>query len=156
MTHARRKRLCRVLLVEDDDNRHAWFLERISRLHDVRLVWAKTGGAAIAILNKDPPGTYFGLMLDHDLDKHSGNDMSLVINGKKVVETVIRRVDTGTPILVHSANTRGGPAMAAALTGAGFEVTRVMFADLTTEALTAWLKKVQEWFDAETEDDAEG
>ena len=62
-----RRRLPRLLLVEDDPRRHTWFTSPLANLSDVHLVWAKTGIAAITLLKKDAPDTYSGLMLDHDL-----------------------------------------------------------------------------------------
>lgn len=138
-----RRKITRLLLVEDDKRRHAWFTERVASIPDARLVWARTGGAALNIINKEAPNTYAGLMLDHDLDLQAP-DPSLITNGKKVVSAVIDRVDTATPILVHSANKEGGPAMMNLLTGAGFDVTRIVFSDLTTARFAEWLQKVTE------------
>ena len=53
-----RPRFIRILLVENDDNRYAYFKAATPPLF--RLVHAKTGGAALAILARDEPDTYAG------------------------------------------------------------------------------------------------
>lgn len=133
----------RILLVEDDPRRHAWFTAQLTALPEARLVWAKTGKAAITLLKKDGPETYSGLLLDHDLYTESA---VLVSDGREVVRTIIARVDVATPALVHSANSQCAPIMESSLRNAGFDVTRIHFSELVAEParFTEWLEKVKE------------
>lgn len=133
----------RLLLVEDDARRHAWFSRALTSLTGAKLVWAKTGKAAVTLLKKDAPETYSGVLLDHDL--HTDSSV-LEGNGREVADTVALRVDVATPVLVHSMNTQHAPAMERSLARAGFDVTRIRFVALVAEPglFTAWLEKVKE------------
>ena len=138
-----RRRLTRILLVEDDPRRHTWFSVQLAALPGAHLVWAKTGKAAITLLKKEAPDTYSGLMLDHDL--HTSEPLFLS-DGREVVGTIVSHVDVATPVLVHSANPHRAPAMEQSLQVAGFDVTRIHFSDLVAEParFVAWLEKVKE------------
>lgn len=150
-----RRRLTRILLVEDDQRRHTWFTSQLACLPDVHLVWAKTGIAAITLLKKDAPDTYSGVMLDHDL--HT-SDPVLLSDGRRVVDTIISRVDVATPTLVHSANSQMAPIMENSLRVAGFDVTRIHFSELVAEPsrFVAWLETVKNRRAELDEDQEEG
>ena len=148
-----RRRLTRILLVEDEQRRHTWFTSQLACIPDVHLVWAKTGIAAITLLKKDAPDTHSGLLLDHDLYTESA---VLRSDGRRVVDTIIAKVDVATPALVHSANSQMAPVMENSLKGAGFDVTRIHFSELVAEPsrFIAWLEKVKDRR-AELDEDAE-
>ena len=112
----------RLLLVEDSAIRE----ERIRQWlpPDVHMVWAKSAGAALGVLARDRGRTYAGLLLDHDLQQQIRGGADGDLTGQDVVLRVIEVIDKDVPILVHSMNDAGGPAMAGQLEHAGFAVTR--------------------------------
>ena len=125
----------RLLMVEDT-------VERSTKVRSwcpstVRLVVATSAGGAMAVLSRDPPGTYAGLLLDYDLraDVSAGN-------GLDVARAATRRLRTPVPVLVHTMSPAGAAAITRELEAAGFEVTRVPFESLTREAFEAWLAEV--------------
>jgi hypothetical protein len=132
----------RVLLIENDPNRHRWFDDRLrGGLPNCALVWCQTGGKALQVLKQDPPDIYVGLMLDHDLDVAG---LPNTANGLKVVKRLVELWPR--PVLVHSANTTGGPAMRDALVSAGFtDVTRTAFYDLDGADFARWMAKVADY-----------
>jgi hypothetical protein len=135
----------RILLVEDSADRHGWFKARIDVVPNARLVWARTGAAAITILSKERPNTYAGVLLDYDLHQQAP-DPSFNVRGDRVVNLVRSTIDPATPILVHSMNPAGGPKMFELLVAEGFsDVERIPFADLDTEKFVKWLEKVREY-----------
>ncbi|MEE2829157.1 MAG: cyclic-phosphate processing receiver domain-containing protein [Myxococcota bacterium] len=133
----------RLLLVEDSAIRE----ERI-RLWlppEVHMVWAKSAGAAIGVLQRDRGRTYAGLRLDHDLQQQVRGGADGELTGQDVVLKVIEVIDKDVPILVHSMNDAGGAAMAGQLEKAGFEVTRWPWADMSKGVFERWLEEVREW-----------
>lgn len=57
--------VCRILIVEDDDERVAKFRSWLPET--MRIVHARSAGSAIGILQRDKGRVYAGIMLDHDL-----------------------------------------------------------------------------------------
>ncbi len=136
-----RPRFLRVLVVEDTDARVDTFRSWLPT--DIRLVHARSAGAAIGILRRDDGRTYAGIMLDHDLQEQAVTRMEEHLSGKDVVRAIIRGVHRDVPVLVHSMNSSGGPAMVDLLRGAHFEVTRIPMASMTRERLLDWLEDVR-------------
>jgi CheY-like chemotaxis protein len=134
--------VARILLVEDSDSREAFF--RKNTPSDIHLVWAKSGGAALAILARDASDTYAGIMMDFDLGDQQLTETDKHTNGGVVVHRIISLVDNDTPVLVHSMNPGGAVAMVGLLTGHGFPVSRVPYSILTKERYAAWLECVRE------------
>jgi CheY-like chemotaxis protein len=144
----KRRHVVRLLVVEDTERRVDYFKSQLPS--DWRLVWARSGGAALAIVKRDTPTTYTALMLDHDLDDQSPTNVST--NGQKVVKAIIDQVETDRPVLVHSMNIIGAPKMVEMLEGAGFTVTRIPYADMTDDRLKKWFEQVAETARADAEE----
>jgi DNA-binding response OmpR family regulator len=133
--------MIRLLLVEDDSDRHAFFTAHLPK--EVRVVWARSGGAALAILKKDEADTYHGVLLDYDLYKQGVTADGAFTNGGVVAKAVAQKLDQGVPVLVHSMNTPGAMKMVTILAAAGFDVTRVPFNELTPEKLRSWVSTLE-------------
>jgi CheY-like chemotaxis protein len=134
-------RFLRILVVEDTDARVDTFREWLPA--DVRLVHARSAGAAIGVLRRDGGRTYDGIMLDHDLQEQALTSMEEHLSGKDVVRAIIAGVHRDVPVLVHSMNSTGGPAMVDGLRAAHFDVTRVPMVSMTRTRLLDWLEDVR-------------
>lgn len=134
----------RILLVENEERRHGWFKARIeAHLPKVRLVWCRTSGTALNLLEKDEPDHFVGILLDHDLDVAG---LPYLANGRDVVDRIITRWPDAShvPVLVHSANEAGGPHMRRSLVDAGFStVWQRKFGDFDDAYFEAWMKLVK-------------
>ena len=127
----------RLLLVEDMAPRHKFFVENTPK--PFKIVWARSGGAALNILAKDEPDTYAGLLLDFDLYEQGYVLADRKTDGGKVAEVIAQRVFNDIPVLVHSMNPRGATRIVDTLSHAGFPVTRIPFAEMTAEKYATWL-----------------
>jgi CheY-like chemotaxis protein len=137
----------RILVVEDDPTRVEVFEAWLQYLHlpcQFRIVWSKSAGSAIGLLERDRGKVYAGIMLDHDLNQQSLSNVDRLFSGKDVTKKIIEVTDTGTPILIHSTNESGGPKMKGTLEGAGFSVELVPFYALDFEQYRDWLSYVCE------------
>jgi hypothetical protein len=132
----------RLLMVEDDERRVVRVQEWLPTC--VRLVWARSAGMAIGMLNRDKGRVYGGIMLDHDLFQQRVTQRDGLHNGKHVAEAVIRNVDTDVPVFVHSTNVSEGPRMAEMLEGAGFAVDIMPFHSLKQDVFDEWMEYVCE------------
>ncbi|MGH2508102.1 MAG: cyclic-phosphate processing receiver domain-containing protein, partial [Ktedonobacteraceae bacterium] len=105
---------------------------------NARLVIATSVGSAIGILHRDLPGTYCGIMLDHDLQMQKKTDEDSLLSGTDLVNVLCRNTAHSTAILVHSMNTVRAPAMAARLDRAGYRVTRIPMNFLNENRFKKW------------------
>lgn len=139
--------MLRILLVEDDINRHAKLTAWLPK--DVKIVWTKDAGAAIGVLERLQSGDYAGIMLDHDLEKRLRSEDSRFFCGSDVVDALLRNPKArDVPILVHSMNPSGGASMEERLTKGGFWVTKTRFKDLTAKAFLDWVEEIREDFES--------
>jgi len=132
----------RVLVVEDDPNRvdmFTTFVRHTKSRHDIRLVWARSAGSAIAVLDWDRGNTHAGIMLDHDLDLQNLTSWKGQFSGKDVVAKIIEVVSRDVPILVHSTNPTGGPKMRDMLEEAGFATELCPYYALDFKRLKEWI-----------------
>lgn len=139
-------RFFRLLLIEDDPVRIDLFRSWLPR--DARLVSATSAGSAIGTLRRDPPGTYGGILLDHDLQMQAKTDSDRGLSGSDLVAGIIRSVPKSVAILVHSANEARAPAVAERLDRAGYWVTRIPMLFLTEDRFLHWVEEAREnWED---------
>lgn len=119
----------RVLVIEDEEHRRAWFRERFADAHITADV-----DEAIAWLQERE---YDALFLDHDLGEkiYAGSDEPRPGVGRDVAEWLVRnpRVAPSMPIVVHSMNAVAADKIHAALVHAGRPVQRVPFSVLFTD-----------------------
>jgi CheY-like chemotaxis protein len=94
----------RVFLLDDDDVRIKWFLERLTSI-----TFAKEAPDAIAILDSYPPFDF--LFLDHDLGLFTGTEG----NGLQVAQHLAQHCFEGLNTFIHSTNQNGATAMHKAL-----------------------------------------
>ena len=127
-----------ILLVENSPARIAVFEEWVPE--GFRLVPVTTGNVALGVLRRDAGSVYAGVMLDFDLDKVSGCEMR---TGRTAAEAVIRYVDKGVPILIHSMNPAGASEMRTLLSEAGFDTTRVPFSKLSERRFLEWVSELE-------------
>lgn len=142
--------VCRLLVIEDDDQRVALFR---SWLPDhVKLVVARSAGSAIGILQRDKGRVYAGILLDHDLQMQRLTELDRYISGMNAVETIINNISKEVPLLVHSMNQTRAPLMLERLKGAGFDVTQMPMAQLTRQFFLDWFEDVIELWEDHIED----
>jgi CheY-like chemotaxis protein len=110
----------RVFLLDDDDVRIQWFLERLTSI-----TVAKEARDAIAILDSYPPFDF--VFLDHDLGLFTGTEG----DGLQVAQHLAGRGFDSHNTVIHSSNTDGATAMKAALKNA----TVVPFGQFEIEAV---------------------
>ncbi|NDY73837.1 hypothetical protein DO021_18900 [Desulfobacter hydrogenophilus] len=140
------QRFFRILIVEDN-------LERVNLIKawlpaDARPVVVTSAGKAIGLIRRDKGHVYAGIMLDHDLQEHTVNDVDQLLNGMSVVDTLIHYIPNDVPILVHSVNLTRGPAMVNKLRKFNYWVTRIPMDELTQEQCVEWIDEVRElWED---------
>ena len=94
------RRGARVFLLDDDDVRIKWFLERLSSI-----TIAKEAPDAIAILDSYPLFDF--VFLDHDLGLFTGTEG----DGLQVAQHLARSGFDGHNIVIHSTNAAGAAAM---------------------------------------------
>ena len=138
-------RFFRLLIIEDDHER-----ERILRSWlppDVKTVVAGSAGRAIGILERDRGSVYAGILLDHDLQGRIAPATDHYLDGKDVVQWIIKNISKDVPILVHSMNVTQAPVMAKRLEKDGFYVTRIPMANLTKERLQEWVEEARAVWD---------
>lgn len=97
----------RVFLLDDDDFRIRWFLERLTSL-----TVAKEASDAIAVLDSYP--RFDCMFLDHDLGAFTGTEG----DGLQVAQYLASRGFHGKNTFIHSTNQTGAAAMHKALTQA--------------------------------------
>ncbi len=135
------RRFFRILIIEDDDER-----TRIIRSwlpSDVKTVIASSAGRAIGILERDRGNVYAGILLDHDLQGRIVTTTDHYLDGKDIVNVIVKNIAKDVPILIHSMNTTYAPVMAERLEHDGFSVSRIPMANLTRERLTEWIEEVR-------------
>jgi CheY-like chemotaxis protein len=139
-----RTAFCRLLIVEDSEERVALFRDWIPERF--RATFVKSAGRAMKVLELDAGRVYAGILLDHDLDQAVAAESELQLSGRQVVEQLVRKVDVDVPVLIHSVNPLGARMMEQNLVEHGFDVTRVPFFNLDRQRLGRWLEVVwEEW-----------
>lgn len=88
-----------VLILEDTDERIAWFKARLPRA-----TYAKTATAAITALNAN---SYRVVFLDHDLDWMHAADNSIVKGTGKEVAAHLKKIGFTGIVVIHSKNEDG-------------------------------------------------
>lgn len=139
-----RTEFCRLLVVEDSEDRIALFQEWIPE--QFRATYVKSAGRALKVLQMDAGRVYAGILLDHDLDQSVVAESELQLGGRHVVKQLVRVIDIDVPVLIHSVNKLGARAMENSLLEHGFDVTRIPFYNLDRQRLVRWLEGVhEEW-----------
>jgi CheY-like chemotaxis protein len=141
------RRFFRLLIIEDDHER-----ERILKSWlppDVKTVVAGSAGRAIGILERDRGRVYAGILLDHDLQGRTATSMDRLLDGKDIVNVIVKNIIKSVPILVHSNNVTQAPVMAHRLEKDGFYVTRIPMANLTKERLQEWVSEARAMWEDE-------
>ena len=133
--------MLRLLIIDDSNQRIATL--RCWLPDDVHTVVATSPGRALKVLDLDPATIYAGILLDHDLGQQVVSDAEHGLTGLHVARRIALRVSPDVPILVHSMSHQGGSAMQQLLEAAGFNTTRIRFAELTRERLIDWLEDVR-------------
>jgi len=110
-----------ILVLEDTDERIAWFKERLPRA-----TFAKTAVAAITALNAN---SYRVVFLDHDLDWMHAADNSIVKGTGKEVAAHLKKIGFTGIVVIHSKNEDGVKVMTRILPSA--KVARFGEFDLT-------------------------
>jgi len=110
---------------------------------DVKTVVAGSGGRAIGILERDRGSVYAGILLDHDLQGRTATATDCTLDGKDVVNMIVKNISKNVPILVHSMNVTQAPVMARRLEKDGFYVTRIPMTSLTKERLQEWVAEAR-------------
>lgn len=131
------RRFFRLLIIEDDIER-----ERVLKSwlpSDVKTVVAGSAGRAIGILERDRGSVYAGILLDHDLQGRLATTTDQYLDGKDIVNVIVKNISKNVPILVHSMNVTQAPVMAHRLEKDGYSVTRIPMANLTKERLQEWV-----------------
>jgi len=137
---------CRLLVVEDSEERTARFREWIPE--PFRATFVRSAGRALRVLELDAGRVYAGILLDHDLDQAAATAAERQLTGRQVVEKLVRVVHPDVPVMIHSVNPLGARMMEQSLVGHGFHVTRVPFFNLNRERLARWLEFVREEWEA--------
>ena len=140
-------RILNILIVEDDKSRVDRLTEWIPA--DMRIVWARSGGAALGVLKRARMNDYAGILLDHDLQGNARTEEDCALDGRDIVDEIIRRLSRDPLIMVHSMNPQHAPQMVTRLDDAGFSVSRMPFAVMTQETFVAWCDEVRDNSDTE-------
>lgn len=131
-----------VLVVEDDDNRYAWFRAWLAEPR-IRLLRVTTGDAAL----RSVEDRYDLILLDHDLDKHHPLGRLARIDGSAIVDRLVStRANRETRIVIHSMNPAARSRMHQRLLANGYDAELKPFAEWTP----AWArdlvgKLIEEW-----------
>lgn len=135
------RRFFRLLIIEDDHER-----ERILKSWlppDVKTVVAGSAGRAIGVIERDRGSVYAGILLDHDLQGRIATASDHYLDGKDIVNVIVKNISKDVPILVHSMNVTQAPVMTRRLEKDGFYVTRIPMANLTKERLQEWVNEAR-------------
>ena len=128
----------RLLIIEDDIARVYTFQSWCPP--DVRLIWAKSAGVALGMLQRDRGTVYDGILLDHDLLNSAVTSMDKYLCGQDVAGAIAANISPRVPILIHSMNHEQAPRMHFRLQEAGFQVTRIPMILMNQERFTDWLQ----------------
>lgn len=134
----------RLLVIEDNSARVDLFRTWVTP--NVQIVWARSAGAALGLINRDPGYLYGGVLLDHDLDEQAMTDADLGLSGTQVAEALILNFSFYIPVLVHSTNQIQAPIVVSRLERSGFSVTHIPMYQLTPEAFNNWLSEAIEFW----------
>lgn len=140
----------RLLLIEDSNARINQFREWLPE--GVVLVVAASAGRAIGTLQHSNPYDYAGILLDHDLEQQVVNPAEVYFNGSNVTDTLVAKINSEVPVLVHSINPMGARNMRRKLEGAGFDVTISPMINLTYARFNTWLLNALELWEIMQED----
>ncbi len=132
----------RILIIEDNTQREELLCSWIPP--DVRVVFARSAGRAIGILERDRGRVYSGIVLDHDLREKAATEADRYLSGQDLVDRIICSLSKDVPILVHSVNASQGWVMVVRLQEQGFNVTHIPMTLLTAQAFADWMGKVRE------------
>lgn len=132
----------RLLIVEDnisrvDSFRH-WCPEPF------RIVWAKSAGVALGVLERDRGSVFSGILLDHDLFEATVTNTDIHLCGMDIAQSIITNIYRDVPILIHSMNHDQASLMQRRLNQAGFSVTRLPMSMLNQDLFFAWLQDICE------------
>ncbi len=136
----------RLLVIEDNAERLKYFRTWVNS--EVLIVWARSAGVALGLIQRDPGYVYGGVLLDHDLDEQAMTDIDLRLSGTQVAEALIKHFSSDIPVLVHSVNVIQAPRVASRLEQAGFWVTQIPMHRLTCHAFTNWLSEAMDLWEA--------
>lgn len=137
------KPMCRLLVIEDDDERVALFRSWLP--DDVIIVVARSAGSAIGILQRDRGKVYAGILLDHDLQIQRLTESDRYFSGMDAVQAIINNISRDVPILVHSMNQTRAPVMVERLKVGGFKnVIQLPMAHVTERLFKEWFEDVIE------------
>jgi CheY-like chemotaxis protein len=114
----------KILILDDDDFRHAYFVDQLGEKHDVTITHTYDECIAALALKK-----FDCVLLDHDLNNFSyesiiqGPECDLEANGMDVCRFLISMPRNMWPrqVIVHSKNTQCGNNMASELRCAGIQ-----------------------------------
>jgi len=136
------EQIFRVLIIEDDQ-------ERARRLTGwlpdyARAVVARSAGQALGILSRDGRRTYGAILLDHDLQGATITEKDRGLDGKDVMDAILKHVSKDVPILIHSMNPTQGRIMANVLDSAGFDVEKIPMESLSGPKFRQWIESAKE------------
>ena len=80
----------RILLVEDEERREKLFRKWLP--NNFILVWARSAGQALGILQRAGKRTFAGILLDHDLDQSWRVESDANLDGRDVVAKIIEKI----------------------------------------------------------------
>ena len=127
----------RVLIVEDNGERHRFFTAQIPDKFKVVIV--SSAGAAKGLLQRAGKYDYAGVMLDHDLVERCKTADDESLSASDIIDGIIMKLSHEVPILVHSMNMARSREMMRKLESAHFQVTRIPMVAMTPQNLNAWL-----------------
>lgn len=99
----------KILLLVVEDNEESIELLRHGMPADVQVVYARSPGRAVRIIELDAGNVYAGIMLDHDLCEQMTLKEELGVKGQDVVRKGIRHIPRSTPVFIHSMNLGAAP-----------------------------------------------
>lgn len=132
----------RLLVIEDNAERLKSF--RAWTVGDLQIVWARSAGAALGLIQRDSGYVYGGVLLDHDLTELAITEADLGLSGTQVADALIQFFSPDVPILVHSTNIVQALRVVSRLEGAGFWVTHIPMHQLTRDAFACWTNEAKE------------
>jgi len=135
------KRFFRLLIIEDDHERERTLKSWLPP--DVKTVVAGSAGRAIGVIERDRGSVYAGIFLDHDLQGRIATASDHYLDGKDIVNVIVKNISKDVPILVHSMNVTQAPVMTKRLEKDGFSVTRIPMVNLTKERLQEWVSEAR-------------
>lgn len=131
-----------VLVVDDDDDRVAWFRAWLTHPR-VRLLHVRTGDAALRAVGE----RYDLILLDHDLDKQHPMGRLAKVNGTAIVERLVSaRKNREARIVIHSMNPAARARMHEVLAANGHDVALQPFSEWNARWARDLLDEVvEEW-----------